>query len=131
MSWCFARLGGRYVISDEEFERAEKRGRELIENVPHAVEACYVPALKRILVLLSDGMEISLRTNEYLTTQNATDEQLSTIELFANGFEIHFPKLDEGFWVPDLLEHLLGVRKFLRHRIEEQMVDYERQRAAA
>ncbi len=118
------------MVSDKELERAEKRGSELYENVPHAVEAFYVPSIKRILVRLSDEMELSLRTDQYLATKNATDDQLSTIELHADGFEIHFPKTDEGFWLPDLLEHLLSVRKFLRHRVDEEIADYAKQQAA-
>jgi hypothetical protein len=118
------------VVSDKELERAETRGTELYENVPHAVEALYVPSIKRILVRLSDEMELSLRTDQYFATKDATDDQLSAIELNASGFEIYFPKMDEGFWLPDLLEHLLGVRKFLRHRVDAEMADYAKRQAA-
>jgi hypothetical protein len=118
------------MTSDAEFDLAEQRGRETQENVPHAVEATYVPSIRRVLILLSDGLEISLRQDQYLAFQNASTSDLDVIELNAGGFEIYFPKIDEGFWLPDLLEHLLGVRKFLRKNVEEEIAEYQGQQAS-
>lgn len=81
----------------------------------------YVPSIKRVLILLAGGLELSLRTSDHFAIRNATDDELTAIKLNADGFEIYFPKLDEGFWVPDLLERLLGVRKFLSHPVEERI----------
>jgi hypothetical protein len=118
------------VISDQELELAEQRGREMWQNVPHAVEATFVPSIQRLLILLSNGLEISLRQDQYRTIQNATADDLSSIELNASGFEVYFPKIDEGFWVPDLLEHLLDVRRFLSKNAEDKMAEYAERRGA-
>ncbi|HEY5329197.1 MAG TPA: DUF2442 domain-containing protein [Acidobacteriaceae bacterium] len=118
------------MTSEKELERAEKRGQETYDNVPHAIEATYVPSIRRLLILLSNGLEISLRQDEFATFRNASPSDLETIELNAEGFEIHFPKIDEGFWIPDLLEHLLGVRKFLGKAAEEEMAEYREKRVA-
>ena len=118
------------MISEEEHDLAVKRGRETRENVPHAVEATYVPSIRRLLILLSDGLEISLRQEDYRTFRNASPTDLETIELNAGGFEVYFPKIDEGFWIPDLLEHLLGVRKFLSKAVKEEMADYREKQVA-
>jgi hypothetical protein len=118
------------MTSEKEFELAEKRGQETYDNVPHAIEATYVPSIRRLLILLSNGLEISLRQEEFATFRNASPADLETIELNAEGFEVHFPKIDEGFWIPDLLEHLLGVRKFLRKAADEEMAEYRERQVA-
>jgi len=118
------------VISDQEYEAATRRGQETFENVPHGVEATYVPSIGRVLLLLSDGMELSLRTKDYSWMAKASPEELKLIELNASGLEIYFPKLDEGFWIPDLLEHLLGVRKFLKKKADEEMAEYTNKHVA-
>ena len=118
------------MTSEEEFELAGKRGQETYANVPHAIEATYVPSIRRLLILLSNGLEISLRQEEFATFRNGSPADLETIELNAEGFEGHFPKIDEGFWIPDLLEHLLGVRKFLSKAAEEEMAEYRERQVA-
>ena len=119
------------MTSEDKFQLAEKRGNEMYENVPHAVEAIYVPSIKRLLILLSNGLEISLRQEDYVTFRNASASDLETIELNGSGFEVYFPKIDEGFWIPDLLEHLLDVRKFLKKNADEEMAECRGKEVAA
>ena len=119
------------MISDKEFEQAEQRGREMQENVPHAVEAMYVPSIQRVLIQLSNGLEISILQDRYATLRNANTTDLSSIELNAGGFEIYFPKLDEGFWVPDLLGDLLGVRSFLKANAQRETTELAGKTVAA
>jgi hypothetical protein len=112
------------VITEKEHELAEQRGRELYEKVPHAVDAVYSTALRRVLILLSNGLEISLRQDDYKWMRGASANDLSTIELNVDGLELFFPELDEGFWIPDLLEHLLEVRRFLGVRVEKERIEF-------
>jgi hypothetical protein len=107
------------VISEEEFQEAERRGRETMENVPHVVAAMYIPTIRRVLITFDSGLEIALRQDDYSWMRHANESDLSKIEILGGGLILDFSKLDEGFYMPDLLEHLLHVRRFLKREVEQ------------
>ena len=101
------------MVSETELKEARRRMREMRKNVPHAVAAIYLPRLKRILVTLSDGFEIALDPERIQTLENAKPSALKKIEINAAGYELFFPALDDGLWVPGLLQGLTGTRKWM------------------
>jgi len=111
------------MISEREHELAEQRGREIYENVPHVVDAVYSPTLRRVLVTLSSGLEICLRQDDYSWMRHASANDLSTMEWEGSGLYLTFPELDEGFYIPSLLEHLLNVRRFLQRSLDQDRAE--------
>jgi hypothetical protein len=112
------------MVSDKELKAARQRTREMRKNVPHAVAATYLPKIKRILVTLSDGFEIALDPERIQTLEHAKPSALKKIEINAAGYELFFPALDDGIWVPGLLEGLLGTRKWMREIAKRDTEEY-------
>ena len=103
-------------LTDAEVEEANRRGAEMRRNVPWGLSATYLPAVERILVRLSTGLEIALPVEEFDFLQNASEPQRQRIELWGAGYEVYFPELDEGIWLPHhLLHHAETSRWLLEH----------------
>jgi hypothetical protein len=93
--------------------RSERRHRT---SQPHAVEAHYDKRTGRIVVRLSNRLDIAFAPRDAQGLENATPAQLRDIELSLSGFGIHFPSIDADLYVPALLEGLLGSEKWMaRH----------------
>lgn len=105
-------------ITDTELEEADRQGKEMRNNIPWALAAKYEPAIKRILVPLSSGIELSLSVDSYEFLKNASDDQRSEIEICAGGYELFFSKLDDGVWLPNYLLRHADASRYLREHPE-------------
>ncbi|HEX9199573.1 MAG TPA: DUF2442 domain-containing protein [Acidobacteriaceae bacterium] len=85
-----------------------------------ATEAHYDPASGNVFVRLSIGIGIFFSPDDVEALQGATPAQLKEIEITPSGLGIHFPKLDEGINVPNLLDGLTGTRKWMAARLGAQ-----------
>ena len=103
----------------EEFEAANRRGREMLAAIPHALSARYDRRVGRIVVRLSTGLEISFSPRDAQSLETATVEQLREIEIDPPGFGLHFPALDADLYIPSLLEGFLGSKRWMAARLEE------------
>lgn len=83
---------------DAALERAKARPRE-----PNALAAEYNRALDVILIRLDDGRRLILPREELQGLEDATEAQLSHIEVHA-GVDIAWPRLDVDHYLPYLLE---------------------------
>jgi len=119
------------MVTDNELKAARQRTREMRKNVPHAIAAVYVPRVRRILVTLSDGFEIALDPERIQTLENAKPSALKKIEINAAGYELFFPALDDGIWIPGLLKGLLGTRKWMADLEKRDASDFARKTRAA
>jgi hypothetical protein len=100
----------------DQFETANRRGRELRAGLPHAVSAQYDRRIGRIVIHLSTGLDVAFSPRDAEGLENATVAQLNAIEISPSGFSIHFPKLDADLYLPALLEGFLGSRKWMASR---------------
>ncbi len=119
------------MISVEESRQAVKRGREMRKHVPHAVSARYDERLNRILVRLSNRLEIALNPVDHQALHHATAEQLGQIELWGAGYEIYFPKLDEGVYVPSLIQGILGSKRWMEEQAAKERIEVAAQARSA
>ncbi len=101
------------MVTAEESLAAARRGREMWKNVPHATQAMYDKRLHRVLIRLSNRLEIALNPDDHQSIQKALPEQLREIELMGKGYVIYFPKIDEGIYVPALIQGILGSKKWM------------------
>jgi hypothetical protein len=100
----------------EEYLEAYRREQEELATIPHAVSARYDRRIGRVVVGLSNGLEISFSPRNAQGLETATVEQLREIEIDPPGFGIHFPALDADFYVPALLEGIFGSKRWIAAR---------------
>ncbi len=105
------------MITDEDIERANRRGRTRKAKHPAAVAARYDAAANKIVVSLANGVDISFPPSAAQGLEDATPSQLKDLEVTGAGAGIHFPKLDADIYVPGLLEGVMGTRKWMASRL--------------
>jgi hypothetical protein len=84
-----------------------------LQRQPHATSAHYDRRAARIVVGLTNGLELGLPVGlaQGLTGASATD--LSVIEISPTGLGLHWPRLDADLYLPALLEGMLGTRHWM------------------
>ena len=102
---------------NDQFETANRKGRELQAALPRAVSARYDRRIGRILIHLTTGLDVAFSPRDVQGLENATAAQLDAIEISPSGFGIHFPKLDADLYLPALLEGFLGSRSWMASRL--------------
>ncbi len=100
------------AVTDQDFEKAEQRMATL-RQAGHAIKARYDRRAERVVVGLSNGVQIAfpIRLAEGLTEASADD--LSEIEISATGLGLHWPKLDADVYVPALMQGVFGSKKWM------------------
>ena len=94
-------------LTTERFEAAKTRGEKLLQG-PRAESAHYDAGRDRVIVRLTTGVEIGFAPGDAQGLQQASHEDLATIKVEPFGLGIHFPRLDADFYVPALLQGMLG-----------------------
>lgn len=105
------------MVTDEEFEKATGRAKELEARVPRAVSAKYDRHIRRVVVQLSSNLGIFFSPRDAEGLENATPEQLNEIEISPSGYGLHFPKLDADLYLPSLLEGIFGSERWMAGRM--------------
>ena len=105
------------MASHDDFEMANKRGKELQEALPRAVSAHYDRKSGQIVINLSSRLILSFSPRDIQGLENAKPSQLDEIEISPSGFGIHFPKLDADLYLPGLLEGFVGSKKWMAARL--------------
>ncbi len=102
-------------LTTEQFEAAKARGEARLRG-PRAESAHYDAGRGRVIVRLTTGVEIGFAPREAEGLQDAKRDDLAVIEVDALGLGIHFPRLDADFYVPALLEGVLGSKSWMAAR---------------
>jgi hypothetical protein len=108
------------TITSQEFKQANARAKTLKASTPAATSACFDRKSGNIIVTLSSGVGIFFSPKDVQGLEDASPAQLSQIEITPSGFGLHFPKLDADINVPNLLEGVLGSRKWMASRLGSQ-----------
>ena len=103
-------------LSAELFEAAKRRGDKRLRG-PRAERAHYDAERDRVIVRLTTGVEIGFAPADAQGLKHAARDQLAEIEVEAFGLGIRFPQLDVDFYVPALLEGLLGSKSWMASRL--------------
>lgn len=94
---------------DEIIARAMKRGEKAAAVEPRAESALYDGARKRLVIHLVGDVEMAIPAN---LLGFDTDADLSGVRVEGDGFDLYFPLIDQGAFVPDLaraaIEHRLA-----------------------
>ncbi len=95
------------MIADAEHDAAVARGEEMYRTLPHPTAVRFNPETRHIEVRLNWGYSIVFPPERAQGLENATDEQLSDVEI-AGVFGIYFPQLDVDLGVPNMASGRFG-----------------------
>lgn len=94
---------------DEVIARAMERGAKAAACEPMAVNARFDATARRLFIELAGNVELSIPADQ-LGFPRGSD--LSGVRVEGGGFDLYFPAIDEGAFVPDLaraaIEHRLA-----------------------
>lgn len=85
---------GSMGLTEAEVCRAEKRMQERMRTQPRAVSARYDRRAARIVIELSNGLELGVPVNLAEGLAGAKPTELAEIEISPTGFGLHWPRLD-------------------------------------
>ena len=97
----------------DEFASATLRGAERRASEPTAVGARYDRRRNRVIVSLSNSLELAFPPHIAEGLENAAPADLATIEITPSGFGIHFPNLDADLYLPALLQGVFGSKRWM------------------
>ena len=105
------------MVLRDDFELANRRGKDVQAAIPRAVSARYDRERRQIVIRLSSKLTVGFSPRDAQGLAHAKSSQLEEIEISPSGFGIHFPKLDADLYLPSLLEGFLGSRKWIAARL--------------
>lgn len=101
------------AITDEEFERANRKAQSRLAKAPTAIGAIYDRRVSRVVITLSTGYAVMFSPHIVQELEHAKPDQLDEIEITPSGLGIHFPKIDADIYLPALLEGALGSKSWM------------------
>jgi hypothetical protein len=101
----------------DEFDRANARAAHRLTTTPTVVTARYDPDTDRVIMGLSNHLEVSFPAHEVQGLETATAADLEQIEINPPGFGLHFPTLDADLYVPALLQGVFGSERWMAARL--------------
>jgi hypothetical protein len=100
-------------ISDPAIQEAERRMAERLASGPHAVAARYDRRVSRVMVTLSNGLELAFPPYLAEGLAHAKPADLAIIEISPAGLGLHWPKLDADLYLPALLHGVFGSPRWM------------------
>ena len=103
-------------LTDAEIDAARERGRRFRETQPHAAAARYDRKSGCVVVDLTNGATFAFPPRLVQGLEEATEAQLSEVELLGRGSGLHWDSLDVDFSIPGLLNGVFGTAKWMAAR---------------
>ena len=101
------------AISDDDVRRAEKAMQVRMASGPRAGAARYDRRLARVVVSLSNGLELAFPLEFAEGLDKAVPAELAVIEISPTGLGLHWPKLNADLYLPALLDGVFGSPKWM------------------
>ena len=96
------------AITEGDLQQAEQRMRERLEGQPRAVGARYDRRVSRVVVTLSNGLELAFPPHLAEGLADAKAADLTAIEITPTGLGLHWPRLDADLYLPALFSGVFG-----------------------
>ena len=106
-------------LTQEQFKAAEANAQARLKS-PRAVSAHYDQARNRVIVALTNGVEVGFAPENAQGLEQAKAADLDIIEITPAGLGLHFPKIDADIYVPALLEGVLGSANWMARLMGEK-----------
>jgi hypothetical protein len=94
-----------FNVTDHDIELARKEGQKAA-NAVHAIAARYLPNRERIEIDLSTGWSVLVPKTFSHRTADANAIQCANIQITDSGLGLHWPLIDEDWYVPAVIESL-------------------------
>lgn len=106
----------RVVTTDAEITRALRAAKQLTDE-PRVVQVEYRPGhgLDLLILKMSDGRRVLIPREDMEGLQHARREEIAEVEISASGTALHWPRLDLDYYVPNLLRHIYGSKRWMSH----------------
>jgi hypothetical protein len=101
------------TLSNSDLRKAERRMRARLKTQPRAIAAHYDRRVGRIIVALSNGLELGVPVDLAQGLAGAKAADLSRIEISPTGMGLHWPRLDADLYLPALMEGVFGSRRWM------------------
>ena len=105
------------MVSRDDFERANRRAKDLEGSVPRVLSANYDRKAGRVVIQLSSKLIVSFAPGDVEGLGDAKPSELNQIEISPSGLGIHFPAVDADLYVPALLNGILGSERWMTSRL--------------
>ena len=96
------------MVTQQEHENALTSGLEMLRTESRALSAHYDRELNRVFVELNTGYALAFAPQRSEELHEASADDLADLAISYPGFEIFFPRLDVGLWVPALAKGHFG-----------------------
>ena len=100
-------------LPDTTIEQAEQRLRDRLATTPRAVAARYGRRVARVMVSLSNGLELAFPPHLAEGLADANPADLAVIEITPSGLGLHWPRLDADLYLPALLAGVFGSPRWM------------------
>ena len=100
--------------SDAQAERAEARGRAMLNSEPRAAAARYDRESGRIVVDLTNGCTFAFPARRVEELEDASDEEIAAVEIAGAGFGLHWEARDADLSLAGLLSGSFGTKAWMR-----------------
>ena len=101
------------TLTNAEVRKADKRMRARLKEQPRARAVRYDRRSARIVVGLSNGLELGVPVELAQGLAGAKASDLSHIEISPTGLGLHWPRLDADLYLPALMEGVFGSRRWM------------------
>jgi len=105
------------LAKHDEYTAAVRRAAERQATEPGATAARYDRRRGRVIVSLSNGVELAFPPAIAQGLEKAGAHDLAEIEISPSGFGIHFPRLDAHLYLPALLRGVFGSKSWMASQL--------------
>jgi|SRR5882724_11502107 len=96
-----------------DIRQADKRMQARLQRQPRAISARYDRRGARIVVSLSNGLELGVPVDLAQGLADASASDLAAIEISPAGLGLHWPRLDADLYLPALMSGVFGTRRWM------------------
>jgi hypothetical protein len=100
-------------LTDAKVRQAEKRMQARLKGQPRATSAHYDRRGARIVVALSNGLDLGFPADLAQGLAGAKPSDLADIEISPTGLGLHWPRLDADLYLPALMAGVFGTRRWM------------------
>jgi hypothetical protein len=101
------------ALTNADVRKASRRMQKRLQAQPRAIAARYDRRTGRIVVSLSNGLDLGIAVAKAQGLAGAKASDLAAIEITPTGLGLHWPKLDADLYLPSLLQGLFGTRRWM------------------
>ncbi len=107
------KLKHKINVTGGQIDAAITRARQFEATEPRVTTAQYRTKEDLVSLCFADGVRVSIPRKQLQGLERADGTQLSKIEIVGNGTGLHWPLLDVDHYVPGLLEHRFGTKRWM------------------